>query len=111
MRVLKFPTPSTAPHRYRSIIISLLLLLCIPIFVYHIVPGFTRATDELLEDLATRIRGDGFCTKEVGSRQCCALFLEAAPCVDECRKKYVDRETWMLTREYEECAEKAEKET
>jgi hypothetical protein len=109
MCAFNFPRPTTATYRYRSIITSLLLLLCIPVFVYHIAPGFTSATDEFVEDLAARLRGEGFCTKTVGSRRCCALFLEAAPCVDECRKNYVDRVTWTLTREYEECAERCER--
>jgi hypothetical protein len=109
MRTVNFSRRANATHRYHSIIASLVLLFCIPIFVYHTVPSFTHATDEFMKDLATRFRGEGFCTKEVGSRHCCALLLEAAPCVDECRKENLNMATWTLTREYEECVERCER--
>jgi hypothetical protein len=41
----------------------------------------------------------------IGDGQCCALFMKAAPCVEECRKQFVDREMFTLTLEYEECSE------
>ncbi|KAH8722664.1 hypothetical protein GQ44DRAFT_563269, partial [Phaeosphaeriaceae sp. PMI808] len=93
----------------RPLLTSILLLLCIPIFVYHLVPSFTHATDNALNILATNLRGQtpqsSFCTSEVGDAHCCALFLHAMPCTDECRKQHVDRQTFAITKEYDECAE------
>lgn len=44
-----------------------------------------------------------FCTKEIGNAACCNLYLSAEPCVDECRKNFLDRDTWQPTKEYDEC--------
>jgi hypothetical protein len=107
MHILNFPTPATS--RYRPIITTLLLVLCVPFFFYHLVPSFTHATDDFMSVLAMQLRGQAsradFCTSEVGSTHCCALFLDATPCVDECRKQHVNRVTFNLTKEYEECAD------
>ncbi|KAH7092324.1 hypothetical protein FB567DRAFT_545488 [Paraphoma chrysanthemicola] len=107
MHVLNFDTPQKS--RYRSIITTVLLLLCIPFFFYHLAPSFTNASDELISSIATRLRGEPsraeYCTKEVGDAQCCALYLDATPCIDECRKQHVDRVTFTLTKEYDECAD------
>ena len=89
-------TPRYSP-RYRSVVTTLLILLCIPIFFYHLIPRYTSATDGIISSLAHKLHPAGttssFCTKEVGSLQCCALYLAAAPCQDECRKNHMDRET------------------
>jgi hypothetical protein len=107
MRILNFPKPAASPSRYRRILVTLLFVLCIPIFFYQLVPSFTHASDAFIADLATRIRSQAsFCTKDVGDAQCCALYLTAAPCVDECRKQHVNRVTYKLTLEYEECADR-----
>jgi hypothetical protein len=103
MRIVNLP--SLASQRYRPVLITLLLLLCMLIFFYHLVPNFTRATDDFMLDLATRLRDQEFCTKEVGGARCCRLFLDAAPCVDECQKQHMNRMTFMLTKEYEVCAD------
>jgi hypothetical protein len=106
MRMLNFPTRTASTSHYRRIFITLLFVLCIPIFFYQLVPSFTHASDAFIADLATRIRGQAsFCTKDLGDAQCCALYLSAAPCVDECRKQHVSRVTYKLTLEYEECAD------
>ena len=101
-------TPRYSP-RYRSVVTTLLILLCIPIFFYHLIPRYTSATDGIISSLAHKLHPAGttssFCTKEVGSLQCCALYLAAAPCQDECRKNHMDRETLALTKEYDECAD------
>ncbi|OAK95398.1 hypothetical protein IQ06DRAFT_352432 [Phaeosphaeriaceae sp. SRC1lsM3a] len=107
MHYLNFPsTPrkSTA-SRYKHILATFLLILCIPIAIYQLVPRFTHATDEIVDSLIEHIRGPEMCTSEIGNAHCCALFLDAAPCVDECRKQHVDRVTYMLTKEYDECAD------
>jgi hypothetical protein len=96
--------------RYRSILPTLLVLLCIPIFFYHLIPKYTSATDSIISSLVHTLHPSSqptstFCTKEIGSPRCCALYLEAAPCVEECRKQHMDRQTFAVTKEYDECAE------
>jgi hypothetical protein len=103
MRIHNFFSPSA--QRYRVILVALLLVLCVPLFFYNLMPNFTRTTDEFILDLAMRIRGQDYCTKEIGGARCCRLFLDATPCVDECRKHHVNRVTFVLTREYEICAD------
>jgi hypothetical protein len=107
MRVLNFKSTSTP--RYRIILATCLFVLCIPIFFYRLVPSFTHASDAFIADVTSRIRAQsssgGFCTKEIGNAQCCALYLAASPCVDECMKQHVDRLTFTLTQEYDECAD------
>jgi hypothetical protein len=106
MPVLNFPKRHATHSRCRFVTSAILLILCIPIFLYHLVPTFTHATDDIMITFTTRLRGQSSqCTSEVGSAFCCTLFLNAAPCVDECRKIHVDRVTWMLTKEYDECAD------
>lgn len=108
MHVLPFNSPASS--RYRPVITTLLLVLCIPIFFYHIVPTVTSTTDDFMYILATRLRGPSsraaLCTSEVGSAYCCDLFLNAAPCVDECRKQHLNRVTYVITKEYDVCADK-----
>ncbi|KAF2026436.1 hypothetical protein EK21DRAFT_74216 [Setomelanomma holmii] len=109
MRVLNFSTPQKS--RYRPVITTFLLLLCIPIFFYHLVPSFTHATDDFMASITTRIRGQKtsrgeFCTKKIGDAQCCNLYLDASPCIDECRKQHVDRVSYILTKEYDQCADR-----
>lgn len=108
MHVLNFKTP--ARSRTRPILASILLVLCIPIFFYHLLPSFTNATDDFMSVLVMQLRGQtsraDFCTSQVGNTHCCALYLDANPCVDECRKQHVDKVTYMLTKEYDECSDK-----
>lgn len=105
-------TPSTCRYspRYRPILAGLLIFLCIPIFFYHLVPAVTTATDKVIYSLSSQVFGQTsrgeFCTTEVGDAYCCQLYLDATPCVDECRKQHVDRETLSLTLEYDQCADK-----
>ncbi|KAF2818669.1 hypothetical protein CC86DRAFT_388789 [Ophiobolus disseminans] len=109
MNVLNFKSSTTATSSYRPILIKILFILCIPIFFYHLVPGFSAASGAFISDLTSRIRAhtssEGYCTTEIGDAQCCTLYLDAAPCVDECRKQHVDRVTFTLTKEYEVCAD------
>lgn len=79
-------------------------MLCVPIFLYQLVPAFTQSTDNLITIVIDHFR-EGHCTTDIGDAQCCALYMEATPCVDECRKRFVDRETFTLTLEYDECAD------
>jgi hypothetical protein len=106
MPVLNFPNHRSTLSRNHSIIASVLLVLCIPIFIYHLVPTFTHATDDFVTVITTKLRGQSSqCTSEVGSAYCCTLFLDATPCIDACRKQHVNRVTWVLTKEYDECAD------
>jgi hypothetical protein len=108
MHVLSFSKPALS--RYRPVITTLLIVLCIPLFFYHLVPTFTHATDGFMSVLVVRLRDQAsradFCTSEVGSAHCCGLFLDASPCTDDCRKQHVDKVTYALTQEYEDCADK-----
>jgi benzoyl-CoA reductase/2-hydroxyglutaryl-CoA dehydratase subunit BcrC/BadD/HgdB len=105
MRVLNFPTQCRS--RYRFILPPLFIfLLCTFFFYYHSVPSFAFATDNVLSTVTTTFRQQtGFCTKGVGNRRCCHYYLEAAPCLDECRKEHVNRTTFELTKEYENCSD------
>jgi hypothetical protein len=94
--------------RYRPLLTALLLILFIPRILYHLVLPFSRATDNALTSLTSSLsllhQTSTHCTKDIGNAQCCATYLAATPCLDECRKQYVDRETLRLTEEYEGCA-------
>lgn len=93
-----------ARSRSRSVLSIVLFILCVPIFLYQLVPAFTQSTDVLIERVAAHFQ-DSSCSSDVGDARCCVLFMEATPCVDECRKQFVDRETYTLTHEYDECAD------
>lgn len=107
MRVLHYRAPTIWP--IRAVIASILTVLCLPIFFYHLVPSFTHATDDFMDSISTRILrqqlGSDFCTSDVGSPQCCLVYLDAQPCLDECQKQHIDRVSFALTREYDECAD------
>lgn len=109
MRTLNFHSRATSSSHHRPILASILFVLCIPIFFYHLVPSCRSASDAFISDITTRIRSQtskgSFCTQDIGDAQCCTLYIAAAPCVDECRKQHVDRATFTLTKEYEECAD------
>jgi hypothetical protein len=95
--------------RYRPLAIAILTILCIPIFLYQLLPSFIHTTDALVADAVSYLprpnAGSNFCTKNVGTPVCCTMYLDAAPCVDVCRQTHVDRETLVLTLEYDECAD------
>lgn len=99
-----FVRPYSTFSGSRSILVIFLFILCIPTFLYRLVPAFTRSTNVLIDSVVDHLRAS-HCTSEIGDAHCCALFMEATPCVDECRKQFVDRETFTLTMEYDECAD------
>ncbi|PVH94448.1 hypothetical protein DM02DRAFT_190953 [Periconia macrospinosa] len=43
------------------------------------------------------------CTTSIGDSICCSLFSEAEPCVEECRRKFMDRETMEVRAGFGEC--------
>jgi hypothetical protein len=96
--------------RYRPLLTALLLILFIPSMLYHLVPPVSRATDNALTSLTSSLsllhQTSTHCTKDIGNAQCCTTYLAATPCLDECRKQHVDRETLRLTEAYEGCAER-----
>lgn len=97
------PPPSRPKSRYRPILLALLTLICIPTILYRLAP---QVSDAFITNLATSIRAQSspsLCTKAIGTPHCCALFLDASPCVDECRKQHLDRATYALTEAYEVC--------
>ncbi|KAF1927609.1 uncharacterized protein M421DRAFT_171241 [Didymella exigua CBS 183.55] len=95
--------PRSTRSRPRSVLVFLLFVLCVPIFLYQLVPTFTQSTDALIEKVIAHFREQP-CTTDMGDAHCCALYMKATPCVEECRKQHVDRETFTLTLEYDECA-------
>lgn len=102
-------TPCRYSPRYRLLFTIFISLLAIPFLLYHFIPSFASAADKALYNLTDSMlghtsRGD-YCTHEIGDRKCCMIYLDAAPCLDECRKKFVDRETLNLTLEYDQCAD------
>ncbi|XPS78814.1 hypothetical protein M3J07_010825 [Ascochyta lentis] len=96
--------PSSTRSRTRSVLTTILFILCVPIFLYQLVPAFTLSTDNLVESVVAHLR-ESQCTADIGDAHCCALFMKATPCVEECRRHFVDRETFTLTREYDDCAD------
>jgi hypothetical protein len=89
----------------------LVVLLCLALTVtyYKVIPSFSSTTDYIVSSIESSLQSSpsssSFCTKEIGEVVCCDLHLGAEPCLDECRKTFVDRQTFQLTKEYEECAD------
>lgn len=107
-RTLSRPT-CTYTTRYRRVLTILLFILSTPLALYHFVPSFRSVADSAIYSISDNVlgqtsRGD-FCTSEIGDRHCCMVYLEAMPCVDECWKQHIDRETQALTIEYDQCAD------
>jgi hypothetical protein len=100
-----FPTCHYTP-RHRPMLTTLLIILCVPIAFYQLVPSSTQAADDAVNTLASKLlRQTLMCTADIGDAQCYTLYLDTAPCLDECRKEHVDRETFTLTLQYKECAD------
>ncbi|KAF1965919.1 hypothetical protein BU23DRAFT_574428 [Bimuria novae-zelandiae CBS 107.79] len=78
-----------------------LLALC-----YNLLATFPFITSSLRTTLEHALPKENFCTKDIGDETCCALFVTAEPCVEQCREEHLDRETFQLTQEYDLCAEK-----
>lgn len=96
--------PFSTRSRSWSILTVFLFILCVPVFLYQLVPAFTQSTDTLIDKIVAHF-WETPCSPDIGDGQCCALFVKATPCVEECRKRFVDRERFTLTLEYEECAD------
>lgn len=101
--MFKIVRPYRTQSRPRAILVILLFVLCVPVFLYQLVPAFTQSTDKLVDRLFAHFEQSS-CTADIGDAQCCALFMKATPCVEECRKQFIDRETFTVTLEYDECA-------
>lgn len=90
-------------------IIIVLLFIALAATYYKVIPYFSSTTDYIVSSiessLQTSLSSPSFCTKEIGEGVCCDLHLGAEPCLDECRKTYVDRQSFQLTKEYDECAD------
>ncbi|KAF2658661.1 hypothetical protein K491DRAFT_676252 [Lophiostoma macrostomum CBS 122681] len=88
---------------------AILLFLGLAAFFYRILPNFTSATDAITSAITSSLRQSisppSFCTKDVGEGLCCELHLAAEPCIDECRKAFLDRQTFQPTKEYSSCAD------
>jgi hypothetical protein len=101
-----FNRPCGTPSRRRSILIALLFILCVPVFLYQLVPAFTRSTDAVIGKIVSHFHHGRPCTADIGDDFCCAIFMKASPCLDECRKQFIDRETFSPTIEYDQCSDK-----
>jgi hypothetical protein len=95
-------------HSHPSVLV---ILLCVALAAtyYKVIPYFGSTTDYIVSSIESSLQSSlsspSFCTKEIGEGVCCDLHLGAEPCLDECRKTFVDRQTFQLTNEYEECAD------
>ncbi|PSN59448.1 hypothetical protein BS50DRAFT_640996 [Corynespora cassiicola Philippines] len=87
---------------------ALLVFLGLVAFFFKVLPGYTTATDSILTSLASKlhesISAQSMCTEDVGIGHCCEIYSAAEPCLDECRKNHLDRQTFALTKEYDQCA-------
>jgi hypothetical protein len=100
-QILNFPPP---PHsRFRPLLAAILLLCCIPIAFYQLIPSFTHAADDIVASIVSHLH-DSPCATDIEPR-CCNAVLQIQPCVDECRKMYTDRVTWRETSEFDGCVE------
>lgn len=106
---MKTSTPATSiSNMFRSrrthitaFLVSLgLLALC-----YNIFTAFPSLSSSLKTTLQHTLPKNSYCTKGIGEGICCDLFLAAEPCVETCREKHLDRETFVLTEEFELCHE------
>ena len=102
----KMPPPSRHCHCSRSPITILLLILGSLAIVYQLFASFPSLGVSLYESLAVGSAPGNSCTKDIGDGRCCILFLKAEPCVEECRREYVDRETFALTEGFDACADR-----
>ncbi|KAF2250915.1 hypothetical protein BU26DRAFT_562880 [Trematosphaeria pertusa] len=99
--------PSSPRYSANRATVFLVILGTLAI-LYQLVAHFPAVTSNIgsaLQHALPSAASSNFCTKEIGEGVCCELFLGAEPCADECRKEYVDRETFTLTKEYDECAD------
>ncbi|KAF2710010.1 hypothetical protein K504DRAFT_454377 [Pleomassaria siparia CBS 279.74] len=89
-------------------LLVVLVVFAIVATYYKILPTFFSAPSSLINSLSTLpslTTPPSFCTKEIGEGVCCELHLGAEPCLDECRKNFMDRQSFALTKEYDECAD------
>jgi hypothetical protein len=104
MTTTKPPTKvkmSLARSRSRSPITILLILLGTLAIIYQLFAHFPTLSDSLASSIAfTQARS---CIKDIGDAVCCDLFQSAQPCVEECRKEFVDRETLAVTEGFVAC--------
>jgi hypothetical protein len=93
----------------RPSVLVILLCLALAATYYKVIPYFSSTTDYIVASIESSLQSSlsspSFCTKEIGEGVCCDLHLGAEPCLDECRKTFMDRQTFQLTKEYEECAD------
>jgi hypothetical protein len=93
----------------RSRIGFLIVFIGIVALLYRGIPCLSASKSYISTAIESTLRShlstQSFCTKAVGEGICCELHLKAEPCLDECRKTFMDRETFEPTKEYDECAD------
>jgi hypothetical protein len=97
-----FPSTTATMPTTRPFLPVFLLFLGTLALLTQLLPPLTRT-------LAPHLSLPHFssaCTSEIGAGLCCDLLLGAEPCVEQCREKHLDRETFTLTNEYDECADR-----
>jgi hypothetical protein len=102
-------TADTSMRTSHPSVFVILLCLVLAVTYYKFIPSLSSTTDYIVSSIESGLQSSlsspSSCTKEIGEGVCCDLHLGAEPCLDECRKTFVDRQTFQLTKEYEECAD------
>jgi hypothetical protein len=91
---------SNPPSRTRPLLPLFLLFLGTLALLSQLLPSLTQSLTPYLASTSSH------CTSEIGQGLCCDLFMAAEPCVEQCREKHLDRETFTLTNEYDECSDR-----
>ncbi|KAL5382394.1 hypothetical protein DPSP01_006495 [Paraphaeosphaeria sporulosa] len=89
----------------RTHITAFLVALGLLALCYNILATFPSLTSGLRSTLQHALPKDNYCNKNIGEGVCCDLFMAAEPCVEACREEHVDRETFVLTDDFEVCQE------
>jgi hypothetical protein len=88
-----------------TLITAFLVALGLLALCYNILATFPSLSSNLRATLQNALPTENYCTKDIGEGVCCDLFMAAEPCVEACREEHVDRETFVLTQEFEVCQE------
>ncbi|KAF9739757.1 hypothetical protein PMIN01_02391 [Paraphaeosphaeria minitans] len=90
-------------HSPRTHITACIVALGLLALCYNILANFSSLTSGLRSTLQHALPKENYCTKDIGEGVCCDLFMAAEPCVEACREEHVDRETFVLTEEFDVC--------
>lgn len=94
------------PIQKSKIFSVILLIVAFLAIVTHLLTSFAipSLSSEFAHTIAAATSSHAeSCTSNVGDSICCALFMEAEPCVEECRREFVDRETREMKLGFGDC--------